>query len=210
MPEGSGSELTTRKTPSQARSRERVELILDTTRMLLRERGFGQITTTGIAESAGIPVSSVYQYFPNKKAIFVALYEDYLADIRVIYDRFDQPEYLALDWRVFFRRLFREALVLEKRDQIEDELNRAFALYPDLREVDRRHGEETAERLAQMMRKLGSRWQTRRLKRLARFIYALHNGIWAYRSEMQPPARELFEWEFKAAEAVMAECFGED
>ncbi|MGE0623480.1 MAG: TetR/AcrR family transcriptional regulator [Pseudomonadales bacterium] len=208
MPNSAPPDLTTRKTPSQARSRERVELILEATRELLREKGFPDITTNAIARQASIPVSSVYQYFPNKQAILVALYEDYLARILTIYDRLDQPEYLSLGWRKFFRQLALETVKLEEQDAIEDELSRAFTLIPELREIELLHADRTAERLAGLMRKLGSRWQMRRLKRLAQFIYALHNGVWIYRSELQPPAREVFDWEFKAVEALLADCFG--
>lgn len=201
------TELTTRRTPRQARSRERVDLIMDATRELLREAGLAGVTTTAIAERAAIPVGSVYQYFPNKKAIFVALYEIYLAQFSAVYDRFEGPEYLALGWREFFRRLFAETTRLERRDRIEGELNKAFAVYPDLYDIDRGHADATAERLAGMMRKLGSRWQMRRLKRLASFMYAIHNGVWVYRDVIQPPAREMFEWELKAVEALLEECF---
>ncbi len=209
MPRSGPQDLSTRKTPSQARSRERVQLIMEATRQLLRDQGFADITTTAIARRASIPVSSLYQYFPNKNAILVGLYEDYLAEILAVYDRLEQPENLALGWRAFFRLLAVETSRLEQRDQIEDELSRAFSLLPDLREIERRHAEVTAERLAGALRKLGSRWQMRRLKRLAYFIYALHNGVWIYRSEMHPPRREVFEWELSAVEALLESCFAD-
>lgn len=209
MPRTEPPDLSTRKTPSQTRSRERVQLIMEATRELLRDQGFADITTTAIAHRAAIPVSSLYQYFPNKNAILVGLYEEYLAEILAVYDRLEQPDVLALGWRVFFRRLAVETSRLEQRDQIEEELSRAFSLLPDLREVERKHADATAERLAGVMRKLGSRWQRRRLKRLAYFIYALHNGVWIYRSEMNPPQREVFEWEFTAVEALLEACFAE-
>ncbi len=209
MPADKPTDLTTRRTPRQSRSRERMKLIMEATRELLREVGLTGVTTTAIAERASIPVSSVYQYFPNKKAIFVALYEDYLAQFWAAYDRLEQPEYLEQGWRKFFRRLFLEFSQLERRDQIEDELNKAFVIYPDLFEIDDRHADATAERLAGIMRKLGSRWQMRRLKRLARFVYAIHNGAWNYREAVQPPPRELYEWESKAVEALLEECFEE-
>jgi AcrR family transcriptional regulator len=210
MPDTDVSELATRRTPRQARSRERVKLIMDATRDLLREAGLAGVTTTAIAERASIPVSSLYQYFPNKKAIFVSLYEDYLAQFWALYERFDHPKFLELGWREFFRRLFAEVAKLEARDQIEDELNKAFAIYPDLREIDQKHADATAERLASLMRKLGSRWQMRRLKRLASFMYAIHNGVWGYRQLVQPPRREMFEWELKAVEALLEHCFEGD
>ena len=37
------------------------------TRLLLRDQGLNSVTTSKIAKQAGIPVGSVYQYYPNKK-----------------------------------------------------------------------------------------------------------------------------------------------
>jgi AcrR family transcriptional regulator len=39
------------------------------------------VTTNRIAEVAGVSIGSVYQYFPDKKAIFVALHQRHIEDI---------------------------------------------------------------------------------------------------------------------------------
>jgi len=67
-------QLTPRRRPSQERSRERVERILDATAALLGDdMPADQITTAAIAEEAGVPIGSVYQYFPNKLAVLAEL-----------------------------------------------------------------------------------------------------------------------------------------
>ncbi|MGB5368262.1 MAG: TetR/AcrR family transcriptional regulator, partial [Polyangiales bacterium] len=66
-------QLTPRRKPSQERSRERVERILDATSALLGGRPVDKITTAAIAETAGVPIGSVYQYFPNKLAVLAEL-----------------------------------------------------------------------------------------------------------------------------------------
>jgi AcrR family transcriptional regulator len=50
-----------------------VERILDATAALLVDRSADKITTAAIAETAGVPIGSVYQYFPNKLAILAEL-----------------------------------------------------------------------------------------------------------------------------------------
>lgn len=65
--------LQPRKKPLQKRSRERVESILAACAALLEEIGPDGVNTNTIAERAGIPVSSVYQYFPNKHAVQMEL-----------------------------------------------------------------------------------------------------------------------------------------
>jgi AcrR family transcriptional regulator len=65
--------LTPRRKPSQERSRDRVERILDATAALLEEIPVDKITTAAIAERAGVPIGSVYQYFPNKLSVLAEL-----------------------------------------------------------------------------------------------------------------------------------------
>jgi AcrR family transcriptional regulator len=53
-----------------------VDAMLDAPVKLLKRGGASSITTNRIAETAGVSVGSVYQYFPNKNALFVALLQD--------------------------------------------------------------------------------------------------------------------------------------
>lgn len=66
-------QLTPRRKPSQERSRDRVERIIDATADLLGTTAVDKITTAAIAETAGVPIGSVYQYFPNKLAVLAEL-----------------------------------------------------------------------------------------------------------------------------------------
>jgi len=66
-------QLAPRRRPSQERSRDRVERILDATAALLGDAPVDKITTAAIAEEAGVPIGSVYQYFPNKLAVLAEL-----------------------------------------------------------------------------------------------------------------------------------------
>jgi AcrR family transcriptional regulator len=63
-----------RRVPKQRRSLEIVAAILEAARQLLRE-GPDAVTTTAIAERAGVSVGSLYRYFPNKEAVLAALYD---------------------------------------------------------------------------------------------------------------------------------------
>lgn len=65
--------LTPRRRPTQERSRDRVERILDATAKLLSELPVDKVTTAAIASTANVPIGSVYQYFPNKLAVLAAL-----------------------------------------------------------------------------------------------------------------------------------------
>lgn len=65
--------LDPRKSPAQARSIETVRVILEAAARILEARGFEGYTTNAVAERAGVSVGSLYQYFPGKDALTVAL-----------------------------------------------------------------------------------------------------------------------------------------
>lgn len=62
-----------RRTPSQQRSVEAVEAIFEATAQLIEGQGPEALTTARIAEVAGYGVGTVYDYFPTKSAILVAM-----------------------------------------------------------------------------------------------------------------------------------------
>ena len=64
-----------RRKPSQERSRESVEVLIEASAQVLQERGYKGATTNRIAERAGVSVGTLYQYFNNKDEIFDALIE---------------------------------------------------------------------------------------------------------------------------------------
>jgi len=76
---------TVRATPSQARGKERVRVILAAALELFRERGLEHVTTNDIVERAGVPIGSLYRYYPNKDSIITALTELYVADLSDIF-----------------------------------------------------------------------------------------------------------------------------
>jgi AcrR family transcriptional regulator len=67
-----------RKTPLQARSTASVEAIMQATIQVLLKDGKLKLTTTRIAERAGVSVGTLYQYFPNKKSLLQALLKEHL------------------------------------------------------------------------------------------------------------------------------------
>jgi AcrR family transcriptional regulator len=64
-----------RKQPQQNRSRLMRDRILSASLRVLADEGALGFTTTRVADEAGISVGSLYQYFPNKHALVLALHD---------------------------------------------------------------------------------------------------------------------------------------
>jgi AcrR family transcriptional regulator len=62
-----------RRRPAQRRSVERVQRMVDACAEILDETGYDGLSTTRIAQRAGVAIGSVYQFFPDKRAVAQAL-----------------------------------------------------------------------------------------------------------------------------------------
>ena len=81
MPSSTAILLEPRKSPVQARSTASVEAILEATVQVLVAVGKERLTTTRVAERAGVSVGTLYQYFPNKTALLQAALRRHLEAI---------------------------------------------------------------------------------------------------------------------------------
>lgn len=73
--------LEPRKNPRQARSAATVEAICTAAIQVLLSDGVTRLTTTRVAERAGVSVGTMYQYFPHKEALLFALVKEQVAAI---------------------------------------------------------------------------------------------------------------------------------
>ncbi|GJH21721.1 TetR/AcrR family transcriptional regulator [Caballeronia novacaledonica] len=71
-----------RRKPAQQRSRERLDRILEVAQQLIAEKGSEHVKMSEIAELAEISIGSLYQYFPDKRAIVRTLAELYADESR--------------------------------------------------------------------------------------------------------------------------------
>ena len=76
------SKQVARREPRQRRSRFTVDSILDAVAVVLKQHGPNAVTTNRISEAAGFSIGSLYQYFPDKQAIYGALHERHVNEVR--------------------------------------------------------------------------------------------------------------------------------
>jgi AcrR family transcriptional regulator len=70
-----------RKRASQARSRATVDALIEATARILVRDGFDHASTNRIAQTAGVSVGSLYQYYPCKEALVAAVIDRHNQDL---------------------------------------------------------------------------------------------------------------------------------
>jgi AcrR family transcriptional regulator len=67
------SAIKPRKLPRQARAEATCDAILEAAAQIVAAGGLARFNTNAVAARAGVSIGSLYQYFPNKDAVMVAL-----------------------------------------------------------------------------------------------------------------------------------------
>jgi AcrR family transcriptional regulator len=97
-----GRHAIARKKPVQGRSQLTVQTILDAAAHMFGERGYSATTTNHVAEAAGVSIGSLYQYFPNKDSLIVALEERHLDHVGSVLlaaaTRWQQEQATPTEW----------------------------------------------------------------------------------------------------------------
>lgn len=75
-----------RKSASQERSRSTVAALIEATARILVREGYDKASTNRIAEVAGVSIGSLYQYFPGKEALVVAVAQSHALQVMQVVD----------------------------------------------------------------------------------------------------------------------------
>jgi AcrR family transcriptional regulator len=94
-----------RRQPKTERGKQRVEIILKAAAEVFLEVGYEAATTHAIALRANTAIGSLYQFFPDKLAIFHALEAKHMKNVSEIIAKFLAPETLKLSIEQMMRKL---------------------------------------------------------------------------------------------------------
>lgn len=94
-----------RRQPKQQRGKDRVEKILDAAADVFDQVGYEPATTHMIAAKAGTAIGSVYQFFPDKAAIFKAMELRHVERVKSMYAQTNLSEIAQLPLRQMIHSL---------------------------------------------------------------------------------------------------------
>lgn len=109
--------LRPRKQPRQARSRDTVHAILRAAAQVFAAQGYAATTTNHIAVRAGVSIGSLYEYFPSKDALLVALMEAHIVEGETILTEVWAQVHTCRDMHEVVRRFARAMFDLHARDR---------------------------------------------------------------------------------------------
>lgn len=127
---------TNRRFPVQARAKATVEKIKKASLDLLREEGLEALNTNAIAEQAGVNISTLYAYYPDKYTILYDLFDSF-EETRSHYVLEKMQELTREgDWQEWFFQVIEGLADYRLKDPAGIALRRALILRPELHELD--------------------------------------------------------------------------
>lgn len=147
--------LAKRTTPRQGRARIRVQAILEAATRLLVEAGYDALTTTRVAEEAGISVTSLYHYFANKRAIVAELTGHFVrhrkSDLDMLIERANRGE----PWPGIVDTLIDDLTQAYRAAPVTAVILHALKADPELRKLDDRINAQVARQLTRLLEAMG-------------------------------------------------------
>jgi AcrR family transcriptional regulator len=155
------------RTPAQARSRTRVERVLEAAEKLVARSGFAQVTMSDVARSARMPPASIYQYFANRSALMSALGVRQLEAQQALLAEALSSESLAGDPERGLDTIIDATAAFMRDNPLYDEVWSGLQADRELKRVDVEDTRQTAELMLPALEELLPLAPARRLRAIA-------------------------------------------
>lgn len=119
---------------TQKRSLERIALLLDTAEQLLLERNADDISLADISQIAQVPLPSIYNFFPNKSALFEALANRFHCEIGDTGKLINNTPFTS--WQAFIESALRAGAAYQNANPSMMKLFLGAGVSAEIRKVD--------------------------------------------------------------------------
>lgn len=140
-----------RRQPKQKRSQERVNRILDAAAEVFLEVGFDAATTHDIAARADTAIGSLYQFFPDKLAIFHALELRHIEQGRILGSQMHNPEMAKLPLEEFIEQMMDKCVKFFESPAPKVMFIQYFTNSTIFKSIDESFTQEYVSRLAEVL-----------------------------------------------------------
>jgi AcrR family transcriptional regulator len=196
--------MNRRKLPKQKRGKQKVNMIMRTAARLFSEQGYESTTTRHIADQAGLPIGTIYQFFRNKKEILLALAEFYGIRIDEHYARIMQ-----LDEMVNTNRRKLPEILIESFFVFDDHNPEFYSIFnfssctPELKEVTELLDRIAISRLGKICRLFNEEFDTNdnklqllSLHKLALYLFLAHKSAddKEYQKSIKDEMKEVYKF----------------
>ena len=137
--------------PTQARSREKVERILNAALAYAVDSGSLDFKMTEIAKSAGVSVGTLYQFFPSSAALIAKLFAREMAPIDASMADLLKGDLRSDEFQTRVKSLMRRHLKLVRQRPGLSLIWSASKLHPDIEIADLENSKQNAVQLAEQM-----------------------------------------------------------
>ncbi|MFK4810974.1 TetR/AcrR family transcriptional regulator [Devosia sp. ZW T5_3] len=191
--------------PLRARGVKRVEVLLDATEHLLAYSHNDDISLATIAEQAGVPLPSVYHFFPNRNAALVALAGRYHRDLANLARQPLDPE--PSEWQDLIRMRQRNGARYLNRHPAALRLFMGAGVSVEVRHLDLRGNAALAVSRAEDLRQ---RFDCSGLLNLEFWLavsIGIMDGIWAISYAEHGTIEDVYVAESSRAAIAYLRCF---
>jgi AcrR family transcriptional regulator len=175
-----------RRLPSQARSRLRVQRLLETADEMIGAEGFGTMTIPRLASSANIPVGTIYQFFPDKSAIVDAVAVRYM---QMFHDELEHlsDRIVKLRWEVAVETVIEHFAGMYREHSTFRELwLNGHLMTPGAREREQANNDDLAAVLLAALKQRPEFRHARRLNLACRVAVEVADGLLRYAFTLSP------------------------
>jgi len=169
--------LSPRNRPSQQRSLERRQQIMETTASLLDKVGFDELTTILVAREMGISVGTLYHYYPNKQAILYALGVAWLDEMDSALRDITSWDVENLSLKAFVERAVDRLVEVYRNQRGLLPLVQALWAVPELRKLDIEHDTLVMTHMAALFQRMEISSDKGELGRLAKVFLELSHAL---------------------------------
>lgn len=169
--------IVMRRQPQQKRSQQRVEKILRAAAEVFAEVGYEAATTHLIAARAQTAIGSLYQFFPDKLAIFHALEARHMERVRAINAQLLQYAQQQPPFAEFIDRMV-DTFAAYFQDPIARVVYIQYFLAPELFKLfDETFNQQMIQQYAGFFRQYNPRLEVEKSERLAETVHQCYNAL---------------------------------